>query len=157
MHKLYQCRCTAKKLLRMGRKTARNMYSRNTNNEVGAQWVCWFYSQGFFISCFVLTCLWMEGPQAGPSVCNISLLLWKEFRSIVRCLMTNYGALRVYYKPPQDLTHWVFKILCQSLLLLLEKYCWDSVSECHIHIRIFLSSFPSMISFIIPPLSPMHF
>jgi hypothetical protein len=29
----------------MGRKTARNMESRNTNNKIGIQCVCWFYSQ----------------------------------------------------------------------------------------------------------------
>jgi len=29
----------------MGRKAARNMYSRNTN-KIGIQCICWFYSQG---------------------------------------------------------------------------------------------------------------
>jgi len=34
-----------KELLMMGRKAARNMYSRN-NNKIGIQCICWFYSQG---------------------------------------------------------------------------------------------------------------
>jgi hypothetical protein len=48
LHKLYQCRCTAEKLLMMGTKTARNMKSYHTNNKTGTQWVCWFYSQGIY-------------------------------------------------------------------------------------------------------------
>jgi len=42
----------------MGRKAARNMYSRNTN-KTGIQCICWFYSQGIYsklhrnISCYL--------------------------------------------------------------------------------------------------------
>jgi hypothetical protein len=32
----------------MGRKTARNMYSYYTNNKIGTQCFCWFYSQGIY-------------------------------------------------------------------------------------------------------------
>ena len=41
--KMYQCRCTAKELRMMGRKAARNTWSRNTNR-IG--FICWFYSLG---------------------------------------------------------------------------------------------------------------
>ena len=37
----------------MGRKTARNMLSSNTN-KTGIQCICWYYSQGHFLS----WCLW---------------------------------------------------------------------------------------------------
>jgi len=35
----------------MGRKAARNMYSRNTN-KIGIKCICWFYSQGIMFTTF---------------------------------------------------------------------------------------------------------
>jgi hypothetical protein len=37
-----------RRLLMMGRQTARNMESYNSNNKVGTQCVSWFYAQGIY-------------------------------------------------------------------------------------------------------------